>query len=682
MKLKRFYPHLRWIGVGLSLAAITVFIYYSESHQWPFFATLRYLYAIPITYVALRYGRRAGMGVALLVTSLFLPIVVTIIMAEGLFQNLTLELAFTLVMFNVIAALGGGLADRAMLQKERYRTLNQLSEVFGRELQRDELARIILNETQHALLAESGALWLCGLDISAYHLVASIGPVPTPPTSTATDATTDTLPLVAWLLRHNTPLRVENPTVDPRFLVPRTTPPIHDVLAMPLRRAGVPFGAIILYNRQFHTFNTQDLDLLAAIVTKSELALDNAELYQTLEMRVQERTQDLAAEKHKLSVVFDSIADGLVVLDCDHTIQRVNRVIVSFFGYETNAIIGQNAWDIFPNTALQTIVEQALNGTAPHTTGDIVLPNGTVLRTSVGLLGGVGEDATGVVLVLRNITHELAAQRMMTDFVTMTSHELRTPLTGIMGFAHLIQKQFRRFPAAEIAPANHKWHRTARRIEDNLAIIIEESHRLAELIAEVLDIAKLEAGRLDWAHDQVILSDLIQDTLNAYQSRKANENLHLQTAIDTNLPSIHGDAERLSQVLNNLLSNAIKFTDTGTITVRAWQLKPGETIPPTTPRAPDTETGLPTMYPVLAVSVQDSGVGINTADLPHVFAKFKQVGDIESGTRRQGTGLGLPICREIIQHHGGHIWVESAPGQGSRFVFTLPLEANLMMRNT
>ena len=665
------------MSVGISLTLITLLIYYSESHHMPFFATLRYLYVIPITYTALHYGRRAGISVALLVTSLFLPILINILLAQGFLATMTIELLLTLILFNVLATFGGGLADRETSQKERYRTLNYLSEAFGRELQRSELARIILVETRRALVAESGALWLGDPDSETCHLIASVGTIPTPQSPKQQHIETSIArPLVQWVLQNNRPLRLENPAVDPRFLVPPTTPPIRDVLVMPLRRAGIPFGVLILYNRQFQTFSPQDAELLAEIATKSEMALDKAELYNTLEMRVQQRTQALAEERNKLAVVFDSIADGLIVLDRAHTVLMVNQVIVDFFKQDASTLIGRNAWEIFPSTSLRDVVTHAQTGPETRITADVVLPNGTVLRASVGLLGDVDAGPSGVVLVLRDVTHELSTQRMLTDFVTMTSHELRTPLTGIIGFARLVQKQFAHFPAEKLAPGNLKWAHASHRIQNNLTIIIEEGQRMAEMITEVLDIAKLEAKRLKWAQDEVTIADLIQESLAGHQSRGNDKGLRLEAHVAPDIPPLYADKERLLQVLNHLLSNAIKFTDTGNISVRAWKLAPGDDIAPISQRAPDTQTGLPSTYPMLAVSVQDSGVGIIAEDLPHVCEKFKQVGNLTAGTRRRGTGLGLPICREIIQHYHGHIWVESAPDEGSRFVFTLPLDSH------
>ncbi|HNT75132.1 MAG TPA: ATP-binding protein [Anaerolineae bacterium] len=663
----------QWIGIGISLVAITVLIYATESLKLPFFATLRYLYLIPISYVALNFGRRYGLAVALLVTSLFTPIFATVLMSKGWQAVEVVEMALTLVAFNVLAVLGGDMAERATLQKDRYRTLNHLSEQFSRELNVEELACVILAETRVALHAESGELWLCRSEKEGCRQIVQQGPLPMPLAGEVASTTADDS-LVEWVLAHNTPLYCENPQVDPRFSVPPTQPPLRDVIATPLRRSSAPFGVLLFYNRQFRTFMARDADLLTDIALKSEAALERALLYQTLEEHVQQRTQDLAEEHNKLTVILQSIADGLAVLDREQYILMVNPPVVNFINRPAKTLIGAYAWDIFPSPALQAAVTRALAGTEVISTADVVLPTGRVLRASVGLLGGVGPDATGVVIVLRDVTQELEVDRMKTDFVSMVSHELRTPLTGVMGFAKLIQKQLSRFPAEELAPGNVPWAQAVQRIQDNLAVIITESQRLTHLIADVLDIAKMETGAIDWEMAEVALVDVIAQAVAATQAMAHEKGLTLEVEIADDIPMLFADYDRLVQVVENLLSNAIKFTDAGGVTVHLWRLAPGDDIPAWNERWSDLPLELPSVEPLLAVSVQDTGVGIAFDELPQVFEKFRQVGDRRTGTRRRGTGLGLPICREIIAHHDGQLWVESREGEGSRFVFTLPIQ--------
>ncbi len=408
---------------------------------------------------------------------------------------------------------------------------------------------------------------------------------------------------------------------------------------------------------------------------KQEIANYN----RTLETQVAERTQELQtayadiAEQHEtLDVIVRSIADGLLVIDEDSQITLSNPAIADFLGTTTEALVGQDVWDVLPSPALHKMVTQALKTPDAVSIADVVLPNGVILRSSVGVLLHPQRDDVGVVLSLRDVTHELEVDRMKTEFVSMVSHELRTPLTSVLGFAKLIQKDFEQRISPALPTENNRLRRYGQRIQDNLTIIVTEAERLARLIADVLDIAKMEAGRIEWEMRDMTLTEVLDQAVAATRALAEEKDLPITLDVADPIAPLYADQDRIVQVVTNLLSNAIKYTDTGKVQVRAWTLREGDDIPPVGPRYADANVTLPVAQPMVAVSVQDTGVGIAEADLNGVFEKFKQVGDRTSGTRRPGTGLGLPICREIVEHHGGYIWVESQLGKGSRFVFTLP----------
>jgi len=236
-------------------------------------------------------------------------------------------------------------------------------------------------------------------------------------------------------------------------------------------------------------------------------------------------------------------------------------------------------------------------------------------------------------------------------FLSTVSHELRTPLTSVLGFAKIIKKRLedRIFP---LVPAGDpKVAQTVRQVEDNLKVVVSEGERLTKLIDDVLDLAKIEAGKLEWHMEGVTVGEIIDRATAATASLFEQKSLRLEKQIGSGLPQITGDRDRLIQVVINLISNSVKFTEAGTITCRA-ERRGSEIV----------------------VSVSDTGVGIAPADQPKVFERFKQVGDTLTD-KPKGTGLGLPICKEIVEHHGGHIWVESALGRGSTFFFSLPMTA-------
>jgi signal transduction histidine kinase/DNA-binding response OmpR family regulator len=243
------------------------------------------------------------------------------------------------------------------------------------------------------------------------------------------------------------------------------------------------------------------------------------------------------------------------------------------------------------------------------------------------------------------------ADAAKSSFLSTVSHELRTPLTSVLGFAKIIKKRLedRIFPLVQTDDA--KVRQTIQQVEDNLKVVVSEGERLTKLIDDVLDLAKIEAGKLEWHMEGVTVADIIDRATAATASLFEHKGLKLAKQVAPDLPTVTGDRDRLIQVVINLISNAVKFTDAGSITCRA-ERRDGE----------------------LVVSIIDTGVGIAPADQPKVFERFKQVGDTLTD-KPKGTGLGLPICKEIVEHHGGRIWVDSVVGRGSIFSFSLPLTA-------
>jgi signal transduction histidine kinase/DNA-binding response OmpR family regulator/ligand-binding sensor domain-containing protein len=233
-------------------------------------------------------------------------------------------------------------------------------------------------------------------------------------------------------------------------------------------------------------------------------------------------------------------------------------------------------------------------------------------------------------------------------FLSTVSHELRTPLTSVLGFAKIIKKRLedRIFPLVQTD--DRRIRQTMQQVEENLKVVVSEGERLTKLIDDVLDLAKIEAGKLEWHMESVDIADVIEHATAATASLFEQKGLALVKDVDPGLPAVTGDRDRLIQVVINLISNAVKFTERGSVVCRAVH-RDG----------------------TLLVSVVDTGLGIAPADQPKVFERFKQVGDTLTD-KPKGTGLGLPICREIVEHHGGRIWVESEAGRGSTFTFALP----------
>jgi signal transduction histidine kinase/HAMP domain-containing protein len=244
-----------------------------------------------------------------------------------------------------------------------------------------------------------------------------------------------------------------------------------------------------------------------------------------------------------------------------------------------------------------------------------------------------------------------AANEAKSAFLANVSHELRTPLTSIHGFAHILKKRFHELIFPNITLKDAKVERAASQVDEHLGIILGEAERLTVIINDLLDLEKIQAGKMTWHMVPLQMPDVIHLAAKATAPLFENKGLAWVEEIPQDIPLVNGDRDRLEQVVINLISNAVKFSDSGQITCRI-RLEDGEII----------------------VSIQDQGIGISPAYHALVFEKFGQVENTLAG-KPKGTGLGLPICKEIIAHHGGRMWLESAPGQGSTFYFSLPLNS-------
>jgi signal transduction histidine kinase len=229
--------------------------------------------------------------------------------------------------------------------------------------------------------------------------------------------------------------------------------------------------------------------------------------------------------------------------------------------------------------------------------------------------------------------------RMKDDFISTVTHELRTPLTSIRAFSEMLHED----PRIELAERTRF-----------LGIIVGEAERLSRLINQILDLAKLESGRADWTSVAVDLAPVIHEACESLSQLYKEKGVTLTLEIAEPLPSVMADSDRLMQVMINLLSNAVKFAPAGTGQVKVGA---GATL---------TE---------VRVAVLDNGPGIRSADRETIFEKFRQGGQDVLTDKPQGTGLGLPISRQIVEYFGGRLWLEGTEGEegGAHFVFTLPL---------
>jgi signal transduction histidine kinase/DNA-binding response OmpR family regulator len=364
---------------------------------------------------------------------------------------------------------------------------------------------------------------------------------------------------------------------------------------------------------------------------------------------------------NRLNAIVENMADGLLVTDTEGKVVRANRALLEMFHLTKDDPVGMDS-SRFLGKELPILMKGfEPDGHSNSVSAEIELPG---RRIGKALAAPIFHKATsetsdqmseenvcmGTVTIIRDVTREKEIDHMKTDFISLVSHELRTPLTSILGFARIISKRLEDSIFPLVATEDRKALKGMTQVKENLHIIVVEGERLTAIINDVLDIAKMEAGKMDWRKEPVSVEEVIRHATASVRPLFDHKGLRLHVDIAEGLPQVTGDRDRLVQAMVNLLSNAVKFTDAGSVTCRASLSDEG-----------------------ILISIADTGIGIAEADIEKVFEKFKQVGDTLTDKPR-GTGLGLPICRQIVQYHGGRIWVESAECRGSTIFITLPVE--------
>ncbi|MGM3308327.1 PAS domain S-box protein [Anabaena sp. WFMT] len=396
------------------------------------------------------------------------------------------------------------------------------------------------------------------------------------------------------------------------------------------------------------------LEINTDITARKQAEIAIRQLNQELEARVIERTaalQNTLAEAQGLNAILDNLADGLLVVDTTGLITHFNPAFLAMYGLPATAINGH--YQELPISGLAELVERTQAYPGEVFAAEVALDReriGQAVATAVFKRTVANEPTVcfGSALLIRDVTAEKEIDKMKTDFISTVSHELRTPLTSVLGFASIIKEKLETNVFPMLSTEDRKLQKTIKRVSDNLNIIVSEAERLTSLINDVLDIAKMEAGKVEWQMQPLDPSELLDWATKSTAGLFETNGLKLVSEIEPGLPQIIGDRNRLLQVLINLISNAVKFTASGAVTCRVKQEPEG-----------------------VCISIIDTGVGITPEDQPKVFEKFRQVGDTLTD-KPKGTGLGLPICKQIIDHHGGRIWVESELNKGSTFSFIVP----------
>jgi two-component system, OmpR family, phosphate regulon sensor histidine kinase PhoR len=362
------------------------------------------------------------------------------------------------------------------------------------------------------------------------------------------------------------------------------------------------------------------------------------------------KIDELSEDRAQLLAVLTSMVEGVMVLDARGHVLQINPALERMFGISRVEARGRPYAELFRHHQLIDLVTTILRSHVHHQ-DEIVLPlTGRCLQIEASPAGGERDNEVCVVLVFHDMTELRRLEKIRKDFVANVSHELRTPLTSIKGYVEALLDGAKDDPTAATT---------------FLEIILKQSDRLNLIIEDLLELSKIESGRVSFKEELFELRTVIDRTLAMMKPIADKSGHRLVTAIEPTLPALTGDEDRLVQVVTNLLDNAVKYTPAGgTIRIDAKLALSGRDTEQT-PRA-------------IELSVVDTGIGIPELDRPRVFERFYRV-DKARSRELGGTGLGLAIVKHIVEGHGGQVWVEANHPQGSRFVVRLPLHIKVAL---
>ncbi len=384
------------------------------------------------------------------------------------------------------------------------------------------------------------------------------------------------------------------------------------------------------------------LTMALAVARQVWLASENQGLHRDLEARVVRRTAEVEGLAQRQRRILESVGEGIVGVDAHGRVSFANRTAEELLDAEPGSLVGGDACALLRGSDRSSGPEcpwtQAVADDRPVTTTDLDFVRADGSHFPVDLTAAPHQDVTDPsvsVVVFRDITDRKATEKLKSEFVSIVSHELRTPLTSIRGSLDLLADG----DLGELDPGVARVVEVARR----------GSERLTRLINDILVMERLETGSLPMRLAPQPAVALTESAVGALAPIAGVEHIELQ--VDAAPCTLLVDADRYAQVITNLVGNAVKFS----------------------PRGGTVRVGLTASEQMATISVTDTGRGIPPEELEAVFERFHQVdaGDRNVGA---GTGLGLAISRSIVQAHGGAIWVESEPGVGSTFRFTVPLE--------
>ncbi len=559
---------------------------------------------------------------------------------------------------SLAAKLEARVAERTeQLQHEQQSTetlLHILTEVSS-SLDLDRALNRTLSLLNNAIGAEQGTIMLLHAEDNLLHYRAGYGYL-----SSQSEVNNRGITLrvgeglAGWVVQNRESALINDLHQDPRWV--RNISSGHDhrsAMVVPMLVAEDAIGVLMVFHRSDNFFSAEMLNLVKAIASQVAVAINNAHLYELIRDQAERLGLMLRKEQEEASrsqAILQAVADGVLVTGSDNQITFVNSSTEKILGLKDAHLLGSTLdsfGGLFGKAAITWMdtIRHWSEDPSLYESGDsyaekLELENGRIALVHLAPVI-LQNDFLGTVSIFRDITHEVEVDRLKSEFVATVSHELRTPMTAIKGYVDLLTM------GATGALNDNQVH--------FLDIVRNNIDRLNILVDDLLDISRIEAGRIILEAQPVDMREIAEDILTEVLNRSQTEDKLMAISVDApkNVPPVLGDSTRIRQILDNLVDNAYNYTPTnGTIQIII--------------RQKDSE---------LQMDVKDNGVGIAPEDQGLIFERFYR-GEHPFVLATPGTGLGLPIVRELVEMHKGRIWMTSTgvPGEGSTFSFTLPID--------
>ncbi|HLH60713.1 MAG TPA: ATP-binding protein [Ktedonobacteraceae bacterium] len=557
----------------------------------------------------------------------------------------------------VLAITNARQAELALRQANQLEMLLDLSRGITTQLEAHDLYRTILVDTQRLVPCQQVILYRFSERTQELLPVAELSVVEDAGDNGSTDCgfivtigdvalEKITVPmessLASWAAEHRHPM-LHGPV---KFLPGESAAPVARFdcaeLAAPFVSRNMLYGVILLRRRQ--AFTSEELRLVRNLSNMAAAALEHVELFQRVR-----------SDQEQLRAIVAESSDGIAITGDNGCFLEVNAAFGRIFGMEPEQIVGMECLELLgcdDENACEVsrekcMIQRAIQEQCALSYIEIDLAIAGVSR-SLGLsltpISSAGKSLC--LMIARDVTAIRDATRMKANFLSMITHELRSPLNAINGYLDLTLTGI----AGELNEQQRDFLQRARAGSEHLYALVED----------LLLVSRADAGQMRLNRELTNIREIVANAVEELELMASDNAININVDIAYDFPPIYADPVRIQQVLRNLLSNSLRFTPQGgNVTISA------RIISRTPPDSPEEQ------QKVVEVEIRDTGYGIAPEHQQHIFERFYQVMPAEA-SRSGGQGLGLAIVKMIVELHGGQVAVESAPGQGSVFTFTLP----------